>query len=89
MVSEKVTVTNKTGLHARPASELMNAASKCKSDVIIRYKEKDINPKSIIMLLAATIGCGSEIEVICDGDTEIEDLETILTAIKSGLGEQV
>lgn len=87
MVSERVLVNNKTGLHARPASELAKVASKCKSDVIIRYNNKDFNPKSIINLLSAMICCGNEIEVICDGNSENEDLEAMVGAIKSGLGK--
>ena len=87
MVSAKVTVINKTGFHARPAAELAKVASKCDSDVIIRTGEKQFNPKSILNILTAMIVCGTEIEVICEGPTEAEDLNTIVEAIKGGLGE--
>ncbi len=87
MVSEKVTVINKTGLHARPASELSKIAARCAADITIRYKDKDVNPKSIIMLLTAMICYGAEIEIICEGETEKEDLQTMVAAVKSGLGE--
>jgi len=87
MVSQNITLTNKSGLHARPASELAKIASKCKSDVIIKVGEKQINPKSVLNLMAAGIRCGTEIKVECTGETEEEDLKTLIEAIESGLGE--
>jgi phosphocarrier protein len=87
MVSQTITVTNKSGLHARPASELAKVCSKCDSDVVIRVGERNLNPKSILNLMAAAIRCGTEIVVECDGETEKEDLEKIIEAIAGGLGE--
>lgn len=47
MVSQKITIKNPSGLHARPASILAQAAGKCSSNVIIVYGEKRIQVKSI------------------------------------------
>lgn len=88
MVSEKVTVVNKSGVHTRPASELAKVAMKCKSDVFINVGEKKVNPKSVLNLMAAVIRCGTEIEVECSGETEKEDLRTVVDFIASGLGEE-
>ncbi|MDF2801412.1 MAG: HPr family phosphocarrier protein [Anaerocolumna sp.] len=87
MVSEKLTVINASGIHARPASELAKVASKCNSDVSIYVGERKINPKSVLNLMAAAIRCGTEIVVECSGDTEENDLKSIVDAINSGLGE--
>lgn len=87
MVSQNITLTNKSGLHARPASELAKVASKCKSDVMIKVGERNINPKSVLNLMAAGIRCGTEITVECTGETEEEDLKMVIEAIESGLGE--
>lgn len=87
MVSEKVTVNNRSGLHARPASELSKLCMKCSSDIIIKVGEKRINPKSILNIMAAAIRSGTEIIVECTGEKEKEDLEKIIHAIASGLGE--
>ncbi len=87
MVSQKVTVKNASGLHARPASELAKLCSKCNSDIAIVVGEKRINPKSILILMSAAIRSGTEIVVECSGETEQEDLQAIISAIESGLGE--
>ncbi|MDF2907232.1 MAG: HPr family phosphocarrier protein [Herbinix sp.] len=87
MVSQKITVKNASGLHARPASELAKICTKCNSDIAIVIGEKRINPKSILILMSAAIRCGTEVVVECNGDTEQEDLQTIINAIEDGLGE--
>lgn len=87
MVSKKVVVKNKSGLHARPASELAKVAMKCNSDVVIKVGERKVNPKSILNLMSAAIKCGTEITVECIGDKENEDLSAIILSIEGGLGE--
>lgn len=87
MVSEKVTVINTSGIHARPASELAKIAAKCNSEVFIYVGERKVNPKSVLNLMAAAIRCGTEIVVECSGQTEAEDLKIIKEAINNGLGE--
>lgn len=87
MVSQKVTVINKSGIHARPAGEFAKAAGKCRSDVTLMVGEKKVNPKSVLNLMAAMIRCGTEIEIICDGENEAEDLQTLVSLVESGLGE--
>lgn len=87
MVSQKVIVTNPSGIHARPAVEFSKLASKCGSEININFKTKKINPKSVLMVMAAAITRGSEIEIQCTGETEEEDLRTLVEAVQSGLGE--
>ncbi|MCI6121924.1 MAG: HPr family phosphocarrier protein [Lachnospiraceae bacterium] len=87
MVSQKVIISNPSGLHARPASVLVQAAGKCQSDVILVYGEKRIQAKSILNLMAAAIKSGSEVVVECSGETEEEDLKKLVSLIENGLGE--
>lgn len=87
MVSRKVVVRNKAGIHARPAGILAQAAGKCKSDIKILVGDQVVQVKSILNLMAAAIKCGMEIEICCHGETEKEDLEKIAGLIEGGLGE--
>ncbi len=87
MVSQFVTVSNASGIHARPASVLTKAATQCRSNIYIIANGKKIIAKSILNIMAAAIKSGTEIEVQCDGATEKEDLNTIVSLIESGLGE--
>lgn len=87
MVSQKITVTNKSGLHARPASELVKVCTGCNSDIVIHVGERKVNPKSILNIMAAAVKPGTEILIECTGENEKEDLKKIIHAIESGLGE--
>lgn len=87
MVSQKLIIKNASGLHARPAGILAQAATKCQSKVTIVTGDKTVQVKSILNLMAAAIKCGTEIELQCDGETEKEDLKTLVDLIESGLGE--
>lgn len=88
MVREKITVVNKSGIHMRPATELSKLASGLSSDIKIISGDREINPKSILILMSAGIGKGTEIEVVCEGETEKQDLKVLLEAIAGGLGEE-
>jgi phosphocarrier protein len=87
MVSQNVIVTNKSGIHARPAGELVKVTKICTSDVMMLVDHKVINIKSILNLMAAAIRQGTEVTIQCDGEGEEEDLKRIVEAINSGLGE--
>ncbi len=70
MFSEKVVIRNKTGLHARPASELTNFCKKYSEEIKIIGNGKTINPKSIITILSAGLTKGTEIEIQVSGENE-------------------
>jgi phosphocarrier protein len=72
MFQEKLTITNPTGLHARPASLLTQLCRKFASDIAICAGDKSVNPKSIIALLSAGIKQGTEIELRVSGPDEDE-----------------
>ena len=40
-------ITDETGLHARPATVLVNTASKFNSEISLTYRDKKVNLKSI------------------------------------------
>lgn len=87
MISEKIIVKNKSGLHLRPAGVFVKNATSCKSDIKVLFGGKVLEAKSILNIMAAGIKCGTEIEIVCTGETEEADLVTMINGIKNGLGE--
>jgi len=76
-----VVVVDPVGLHARPATVAVNAASKFKCDVKVTYKERSVNMKSIMGVMSLGIPTQSEIVITCEGedeDTAVEAIEEIL-----------
>ena len=87
MVSKKVVIKNPTGLHLRPAGNLCKEAMKFRSMITFTFRENTANAKSVLSVLGACVKSGDEIELICEGEDEEEALESLVTAIESGLGE--
>ena len=87
MICKTLTVVNPSGLHLRPAGVLSQTAMKFKCDVIIECGEKRIIAKSVLNVMAAGIKCGTEINLICDGEDEEAAMKTLTEAIEGGLGE--
>lgn len=78
-----VTVVDPVGLHARPATVAVNAASKFESEVKISYKGKSVNMKSIMGVMSLGIPTQSEITITTEGDDAEEALDTIKEVLKA------
>ncbi len=78
-----VTVIDPVGLHARPATVAVNAASKFKSEIKIAYKGKAVNMKSIMGVMSLGIPTQSEIVISAEGEDQDEAVETIVDVLKT------
>jgi len=87
MISEKITIKNEQGLHMRPAGVLAKAAAKYPCNVKLVVGEKEINAKSIMMIIGGCIKCGMDVEVVCSGEQEAEALAEIKQLAENGFGE--
>lgn len=72
MYTEQIVIQNKTGLHARPASLLLELAQQYESEVMIYAADEEINAKSIISILAGGILTGTEVRLEVEGRDEAE-----------------
>ena len=87
MISQKITVSNPSGLHLRPAGNLCNEAIKYESRIEFLFSGGSANAKSVLSVLGACVKGGDEIELICDGIDEQAAMEALTSAISNGLGE--
>lgn len=93
MYSRTTTIINKTGLHARPASDFVAQADKFASKISIARVNKidedddEANAKSIVMLLSMGLSKGTEVEISAKGVDEKEAVDTLVEMIESGFGE--
>ncbi|MGM0549058.1 HPr family phosphocarrier protein [Halanaerobium praevalens] len=65
---KKVIITNKTGLHARPAAQFVQKAGKYDSKIEILFEEKEVNAKSIMGVMSLGVGRDDEIIVRAEGE---------------------
>ncbi|WP_025729847.1 phosphocarrier protein HPr [Atopobacter phocae] len=81
-------VVAETGIHARPATLLVQAASKYASDINLEYKGKSVNLKSIMGVMSLGVGQGADVVITAEGDDEVEAIQGIEeTMKKEGLAE--
>ena len=77
-----------TGIHARPATLLVQAASKFNSDINLEYNGKSVNLKSIMGVMSLGVGQGADVTITADGDDAKEAIEAIADTLKKeGLAE--
>ena len=84
---EKIfTITDETGLHARPATVLVNTASKYSAEISLTYRDKKVNLKSIMGVMSLGVGKDAEITIYADGNDETDAIEAITEILsKEGL----
>lgn len=91
MYSRKTTIKNRTGLHARPASDFINHAKQFESKLTIKRSEGEMaktnNAKSMVTILSLGLACGEEVEICGEGIDEVTAVDSLINLIDSGFGE--
>jgi phosphocarrier protein len=91
MYSVTVQVTNKLGLHARPASDFAMKAKEFSSSIVIRNLDleqpADISAKSMLKIMAARIKMGARLEIVAEGQDEKQAVDALAALLVSGFGE--
>lgn len=88
MQKQEFNITAETGIHARPATLLVQSASKFNSDINLEYKGKSVNLKSIMGVMSLGVGQGADVTISAEGADEAEAISGIAeTMKKEGLSE--
>jgi phosphocarrier protein HPr len=80
----EVTVTNATGLHARPAARFVEAARSYECTLSVAKEGREGNAKSLVSVLRLGINQGSVITIDADGpdeDRAVAELREFLEAL--------
>ena len=88
MEKKEFHIIAETGIHARPATLLVQAASKFGSDINLEYNGKSVNLKSIMGVMSLGVGQGADVTISAEGDDEKEAIAAVAETIsKEGLAE--
>ncbi|MFV5363550.1 phosphoenolpyruvate--protein phosphotransferase [Acinetobacter oleivorans] len=86
-----VVLANAHGLHARPATHLVNLTKSFQGDIQVAVDDGNfVSAKSLTRLLA--LGCkrGQTLRFIAEPETDaVEALDKVIQAVQQGLGEEV
>jgi phosphocarrier protein len=77
----EVRITNKLGLHARPAAQFVKRVRSFRSEIWVVKEGKRFSGSSLIDVLRANLDCGATATLEAhgvDADDALEDLEKLL-----------
>ncbi|MDR0691055.1 MAG: phosphocarrier protein HPr [Streptococcaceae bacterium] len=85
-ISKEFHIIAETGIHARPATLLVQAASKFSSEANLEYKGKSVNLKSIMGVMSLGVGQDVDVKISVEGADEtgaMAGIEEVM--VKEGL----
>lgn len=83
MAEKLYTIIDEAGIHARPATILVNTVSKFNSDTNIEYNGKSVNLKSIMGVMSLGVAKGAQVKVTATGSDEEKVLSALTEAMRS------
>jgi phosphotransferase system HPr (HPr) family protein len=82
IISRRVTIRNKLGLHARAASLLVRLASGFGAEITLELGGTRANAKSIMGILMLAAGQGSDLLLTAAGDDAAQAVAALVTLIE-------
>ncbi|MGZ3678437.1 MAG: HPr family phosphocarrier protein [Ktedonobacterales bacterium] len=88
MTAEKtMTLTNRVGLHARPASLFVQTAARFKSRITVTCNGKAADARRILEVLQLGAESGAVLQVRAEGDDAAEAIAALETLVANRFGE--
>ena len=88
MTDRTVTVANRAGVHARPASRLVKLAAHYQSDIWIECRGDRVNGKSIMGIITLGAGFRSELTVSATGADERAAVDAIVSLVERKFADE-
>lgn len=90
MIYKKFKITNESGVHARPATSLVNLCMRFDSDIVLEALKKEVDCKSIMGVMSLGIYSGTVVTITVDGTDEEQAMQAITDKIlELNLGKEI
>lgn len=83
-VERSTTIVNTSGLHARPAAELVKHASAFQADITVN----GVDAKSLLRIMGLNVGAGSTVAIMATGPDAEAAVDELIALIDGGFGEK-
>jgi len=87
-VQESVLISNRYGLHARPAAEFVKLANRFEAEIWVRKQDLEVNGKSIMGMMMLAAECGSEITIRAAGADAQLAVSELRALVERRFGEE-
>lgn len=88
MVERTVTITNKVGIHARPAALIVRTASRYSSNITLEKDGMEVDGKSIMGVMMLAAEPRSKLTIKAEGRDEREALEELVLLFENKFEEE-
>lgn len=88
MISNKITIINKLGLHARAAAKLVSTTATFRSLIRVGLNGRMVDAKNIMAVMMLAASKGTELHLECDGDDEQSAYDAVIALINNRFDEQ-
>lgn len=87
-VTAIVEITNRLGLHARPAMSFVETASGFQSDVWVKGNNQRVDGKSIMQMMMLAATRGTKLEIEANGPDAEAAIARLVELVRSGFDEE-
>lgn len=87
MLTEKITIINKLGLHARAAALLARNASAFDSQIKVSLQGKQVDAKSVMSLMLLAASQGTEVSLHIEGPDQQQAMAALTELINNRFNE--
>lgn len=87
MIQNKIKIQNKYGIHARPATAIVNTVSSYDADVFLEKNGEKVPANSIMSLLMIAAEYGTDLVIHADGSEEKEVVVALVKLFDDKFGE--
>jgi phosphocarrier protein HPr len=88
IAEQEFTISNKLGLHARPAALFVKISNSFESEIWVEKDDEEVNGKSIMGLMMLAAGHGSIIKVRAEGSDAEAAIACLSELIESRFSEE-
>ena len=88
MIEKEVRVTNRAGIHARPAAMIVQTASRYDSRILLAKESEEINAKSIMGIITLGAGYDTVLKLSVDGPDETEAADAVSRLFENHFQEE-
>ena len=88
MVEKILTVRNRAGIHARPASLIAQTANKFSSEILLETNDTTVNAKSIMGVITMAAGYNTNLVLKADGSDAADAVAAIAALFENKFEEQ-
>lgn len=88
VIEQTVVITNKVGLHARPAALFVQTAARFQAQIRAQNGTKSTNAKSILGVLGLGASQGTSLLLRAEGEDAAEALQALISLVERRFDEE-